>query len=111
MIESEGRFIRFQAKTARETGTGTIQFETVSTKVRSDGYVRDGYAGEIDYFAVFAPNLEEVFLVPICDAASGKMELRFEEPGNNQSRGINWCEDYRMESILGEEFGEFESRM
>ena len=46
-----------------------------------------------------------MYLVPVEEAASGKMELRFEEPGNNQWRGINWYEDYKMDTILAEGFG------
>ena len=100
VIEADDKFLRIQAKTARETATGTIQFETVSTKARSDGYVRDDYTGKIDFFAVFAPTLEEVYLVSIEDAAKGKMEIRFEEPANNQWAGINWHEDYLLDTVL-----------
>ena len=100
MIEVDGDFFRIQAKTGRETDSGTIQFETVSTKARSDGYVRDDYEGDIDFFAVYAPSLEEVYLVPIREAAKGKMEIRFEEPGNNQRVGVNWHEDYLLEGVL-----------
>ena len=37
VIEASGEFHRIQAKTTRETASGMIQFETVSTKARSDG--------------------------------------------------------------------------
>lgn len=93
-------FLRIQAKTAHETDTGTLQFETVSTKARSDGYVRDDYAGDIDFFAVFAPVRETKYLVPIEDSAKGKMELRTEEPKNNQWKGVNWHEDYLLDYML-----------
>jgi hypothetical protein len=100
VVELDGSFIRLQAKTARETESGTLQFETVSTKARSDGYVRDGYIGEIDYFAVFSPSRESKYLVPIEESAKGKMELRTEEPKNNQWKGVNWHEDYLLDAVL-----------
>ena len=62
--------------------------------------MRDDYTGEIDYFAVFAPPLEETYLVAIEEAAKGKMELRFEEPGNNQWAGVNWHEDFKLDTVL-----------
>jgi len=102
VIERQGLFYRVQAKTARLLDTGTIQFETVSTKSRSDGYVRDDYAGAIDYFAVYSPDVDRSYLVYIEDAARGKMEIRVEPPKNNQMAGINWHEDYALDAVLAE---------
>ena len=100
VVEILGRFFRIQAKTARATDTGTLQFETVSTKARSSGYVRDDYTGEIDYFAVYAPSVDAIYLVPIGEAAKGKMELRYEKPANNQMVGVNWHEEYLLDEQL-----------
>ena len=72
VIEPDGRFFRLQAKTGYETGDGTITFETVSTRSRSDGYVRSGYAGEIDYFIVYSAERGRTYLVHIDEAAKGK---------------------------------------
>ena len=103
VVEVRGAFLRIQAKTARKTGTGTIQFETATTKVRSSGYVRDDYSGEIEYFAVYAAWLDGIYLVPIEEAAKGKMELRYQKPDNNQTIGINWHEEYLMDEQLAAE--------
>jgi hypothetical protein len=102
VIEIDGEFHRIQAKTAYANTEGTVCFETVSTRARSDGYERDDYRGQIEFFAVFNPVLDESYLVPIEDAASGKMEIRYREPANNQWSGINWHEDYLLDRRLDE---------
>ena len=102
VIEVGGEFLKIQAKTAYEHGSGKVRFETVSTRVRSDGYERDGYEGEIDYFAVFNPTRQETYLVHVTDAATGKMEIRYEPTKNNQRKGINWHEEYLIDAVLDE---------
>lgn len=93
-------FQRVQCKTAYRNKEGTVQFETLRTRPRSDGYERDGYDGEIDYFAVYNPVCDECYLIPIESAAAGKMEIRFQQPANNQQTGINWHEDYLLDVVI-----------
>jgi len=100
VIELDGSFYKLQAKTAYQHSEGTVRFETVSTRVRSDGYERDGYAGQIDYFVVYDAGRSAVYLIPIEEAAKGKMEIRFKEPANGQESGINWYEDYLLDEQL-----------
>ncbi|WP_302081859.1 group I intron-associated PD-(D/E)XK endonuclease [Salinibaculum rarum] len=101
VVEIADDFYKIQAKTAYDSPTeGTVMFETVSTRTRSDGYERSGYEGKIDFFAVHNPVLDEYYLVSIEDAATGKMEIRYIEPKNNQRKGINWHEDYLLDTVL-----------
>jgi len=102
VVELDGNFTRIQAKTAYQQSAGTVQFETLSTRVRSNGYERDGYEGDIDHFAVYNPVIDESYLVDIDGAATGKMEIRYEEPKNNQRKGINWHEDFLLEKRLNQ---------
>lgn len=100
IVVEVGGFQRLQCKTAYRNKDGTVQFETLRTRPRSDGYEREGYEGEIDYFAVYNPVCDECYLIPIRAAASGKMEIRFRHPANNQQTGINWHEDVLMDAVL-----------
>lgn len=100
VAEVNDQFYKIQAKTAYQHSEGTVRFETVSTRARSEGYERSGYEETIDFFAVYNPVLEEAYLIPIGDAASGKMEIRFRTPKNNQRAGINCHEDYLLDSQL-----------
>lgn len=102
VIEFADSTYKIQAKTAYRHSDGTVRFETVSTRARSEGYERDGYEGLIDYFAVYNPVLDEIYLVGIDEASSGKMEIRFREPANNQQAGINWHTDFVLDHKLNE---------
>lgn len=102
VVEMNGEFHRIQAKTAYKNSDGTVCFETVSTRIRADGYDREDYSGKIDFFAVYNPELDESYLVSIDEAAQGKMEIRFVEPANNQWSGINWHEDFVLDVRLDE---------
>lgn len=59
-----GKFDRVQCKTGRIKRTGSIYFRTAS----SGGYGlanRRHYRGEIEYFAVYCPDNEKCYLVPV----------------------------------------------
>ncbi|WP_254829488.1 group I intron-associated PD-(D/E)XK endonuclease [Haloglomus salinum] len=98
-IEVDGEFYRLQCKTAYG-GPDTVQFETVSTRRTASGYERRAYHGDSDLFAVYNPVVDDVYLVPVEDAAAGKMEIRLTPPANNQSVGINWHEEYLIDARL-----------
>ncbi len=102
VVEVGGRFHRIQCKTAYRKSEGTVAFETVGTRQRRDGYDRRGYDDRAEYFAVYDPINDNRYLVPVSDAASGKIELRFREPKNGQQIGINWCGDYLLDDRLEE---------
>jgi hypothetical protein len=100
-IEVDDSFYKIQAKTAYSgPRQGTVRFETVSTKARSDGYVRTSYEDLIDFFAVYNPHLSESYLISVEEAATGKMEIRFVEAKNNQQKGINWHEEFLLDRKL-----------
>jgi len=102
VIEVDDRLLKMQSKTAFSSTDGTVAFDTISTRVKNSGYDRDGYEGEIDYFVVFNPILDETYLVHIDEAAAQRMEIRYVEPKRNQWAGVNWHEDYRLEARLPE---------
>lgn len=106
LVDIGTEILRVQCKTAYVNGDdeSTVRFETQSTKVRSDGYERTGYDGDIDYFAVHNPVHQESYLIPIGEAPKGKMEIRVEWPQNNQTKGINWHEDYLLEPWIESTF-------
>jgi len=100
VVESDGQFYRVQCKTAYRKSSGTVAFETVSTRRRRDGYDRRGYDGYAEYFAVYDPINDNRYLIPVSEAATGKMEIGFRAPRNGQRAGINWTEDYLFDEQL-----------
>ena len=80
VVEVGGRFHRIQCKTAYRKS--------------------EGYDGRAEYFAVYDPVNDNRYLIPVSDAATGKMEIRFREPKNGQRVGSNWAGDYLLRKRL-----------
>ena len=98
VIEEAGEFFRVQVKTGR-LEDGRVQFETRSTGTLTRRRKKEGYDGVIEIFAVYSPDVDETFVVPISDAPRTSMGLRV-EPARKPSRRINWAEDYTLENWL-----------
>jgi hypothetical protein len=89
------RFLRIQCKTGK-LRRGVIKFNTVSTRSNRYDVVKRGYAGEVDGFAVWCPQIGKGYYLPIGDVASGIGTLRVEPPANGQRRGVRWAVDYEL---------------
>src|SRR5262245_60269511 len=79
--EEDGRFWRVQCKTAY-LYCGVLKFPTCSVDSRSmEGRtLRRGYRGEIDYFGVYSPTNDKVYLVPVEEVPIGEASLRLDQP-------------------------------
>jgi len=101
VVEMDGEFFRFQAKTAYESkNEGTFRFETRSTRVKNQGYEREGYDGKIDYFAVYHPETDGIYVVPIHEVPENQMAIRYEEAPPGYESGVNWYEDYLLDHFV-----------
>ncbi|WP_247003820.1 group I intron-associated PD-(D/E)XK endonuclease [Halosolutus gelatinilyticus] len=100
VVEVGGRLHRIQCKTAYRKNEGAVAFETVSTRRRGSGSDRTEYDGCAEYFAVYDPINDDEYLVPVSDAATETMALRFRTPKTEQRAGINWCEEYLLDDRL-----------
>ncbi|WP_161596535.1 group I intron-associated PD-(D/E)XK endonuclease [Salinigranum halophilum] len=99
VIETSQGFNRLQCKSARDEGE-VIRFSTRSTRPRANGYDTADYDRDIDYFITTVGLGSDVYLVPIEDASKNEMVLRKEPPANNQSKGINWADEYRLDAHI-----------
>lgn len=98
VIDDGTWFARVQCKTGR-LRRGAIRFNTCSTygHHQRPGNARRGYHGEIDYFAVFCPDTERVYLVPIGELhVKTEAALRVDPSRNGQSRYIRLARDYEI---------------
>jgi len=101
VAEIGGCFYRIQAKTAFDgKRDGTVEFRTRSVRTKSDGYEREGYEGEIDYFSVLNVREEEIYLVTIEEAGSTATTIRYEPAANNNRANVNCHEEYRLDTVL-----------
>lgn len=84
--DGERRLVRVQCKTSRLV-KGVLSFRVCSNTAS----VYQDYRGEIDEFGVYAPELDEVFLVPVEHVATRGCHLRIEPTANGQAAGVRWA--------------------
>ena len=92
-----GRLIKIQVKTGR-LRRGVVFFNCYSSHAHR-GARPEFYFGKIDFFAVYCPDNEEFYIVPIGSKAvtRGSASLRVLAPANNMSKTINWAREYRFD--------------
>lgn len=99
IVDINGKFIRIQVKTSHSENDGASFAFSCRSCNRKDGkIVHHLYSKEeIDYFATIFDG--QCYLVPVEDCGAEK-RLRILPPKNNQTRGIFWAKDYKLEEIV-----------
>lgn len=101
LVETEdGEFIRIQCKTAR-LRQGAVRFPTCSITYhhpnnRGTDYYRHDYRGQADFFGVYCPETDGVYLVPVDEVPLTAAALRVTPTRNNQEIGVRWAKDYQL---------------
>src|SRR5215471_10838390 len=87
-------FIRVQCKSG-VLRNGAVSFRTASADRRRP--MGDSYFGQVDAFAVYCPELDTCYLVPIDDMPARQVgALRVRAPVNGQITRIRWAEPYAL---------------
>src|SRR5205085_10152139 len=95
--DEEGRFHRVQCKTGRlRRGAVCFRSHRLRAAKRETGWHRrvTNYAGKIEFFGVYCPETDQVYLVPIGEATNRTCSLRVTPAKNGQHKGIRWAKDY-----------------
>ena len=99
VIEEDNRFYRVQCKTGRMF-RGAVCFRPHRLRVarKETGWQRrvTNYEGAVDFFGVYCPENDCVYLVPIGITSRRACSLRVLPSKNNQSRKIHWAKDYEV---------------
>jgi hypothetical protein len=95
VIDSGDRFVRVQCKTGR-LRDGAIRFSTRSIQTNTRRAVKRTYRQEADVFAVYCPQTDRTYVIPVADAPSDCMYLRVDSARNGQAQGINRAADYEL---------------
>ena len=101
VIDRAGQLKRVQCKTGR-LRDGAVHFATASTygHLPSPRESRKDYIGQIDEFAIYCPDTEGVYLIPIEDVlARTNAHLRVEPPLNGQRKRIRYVKDYEIARV------------
>jgi hypothetical protein len=105
VFELHGQLLRVQCKIGRR------RREVVEVRARTcrridGGYLRGTYSpDEVDAVAVYCPENEQSYLVPITEIPKGgNLYLRLSPSRNNQKLRVNWATQYELGAIaqLGE---------
>ena len=92
--EGGGAFFWVQCKTG-VLRRGALCFRTASADRRRP--LGDPYTGQVDAFALYSPELDASFLVPIEDLPTRQVaSLRIRPPASGQKVGIRWGNPYAL---------------
>lgn len=94
--DADGKFWKIQCKTAWLSAQteGVLTFAGCSTGGKG-GAVRRGYQDDVDYFAVYSPDTDKVYLIPAKDIGL-QVSLRLTPPKNRQEKHIRYAADYEL---------------
>ena len=95
VLDQGEAFLRVQCKTGR-LRDGRIVFSTKSVRSNTKEVLTRSYEGEIDYFAVYCPETESVYMVPSAGIARGYCALRVEPCANGQVKHVNWAAEHEL---------------
>ena len=93
VVDVDGKFVRGQCKTGVYRG-GCVRFHPCST----NGFTgrKAGYAGQIEVFWVYCPEIDKVYQVPVGDVGSSQALLRIDPPRGGATSKIRWARDYEI---------------
>lgn len=101
MEDADRKFWRVQCKTAwLSKDQATIEFNACSNHYaytwQKNSMTRRHYRGEVEFFAVYSPDLDKVYLIPVDHVGMNAASLRLVPPKNNQGKNIRWAKDYEI---------------
>ena len=102
VVGEGGRFLKVQCKTGRLT-SGAVRFKVCSMYYHHPNkwgktMSTRPYTGEVDFFGVYCPDTDTVYLVPSADVeyCHNSVALRVTPPKNNQAKRVRWAADYEI---------------
>lgn len=101
VVDTGTRIVKVQVKTAT-FGKGCIQCKTRRRNASYDRTMRRYEKGEVDYFAIYCPQLNKLYGMSFEEAARGSVSLRKEPTLNKQEKFVRWAKDYSWEKHIAE---------
>lgn len=97
VVDNNEEFIRIQCKHA-PYNDGSIICDFRTGTIPNGNEFTTYSKNEIDVFAVYSLEIEEMFWIPFEDTPETGMSLRVEQP-DKKSPKINWAEEYKFDGI------------
>ena len=97
VIDDGKTLLRVQCKTGRFKN-GCISFNAFSVAGNSNGKSQ-AYTDLADIFAIYCPDNEQVYIVPVPKVGISKVYLRVEPSQNNQQKRVRWAREHVLMPI------------
>jgi PD-(D/E)XK endonuclease len=107
-VDTGTRIVKVQVKTATFE-KGCIVCKTRRRNANYDRTMRRYEKGEVDYFAIYCPQLNELYGMSF-EAAKGSASLRIEPTLNKQEKYIRWAKNYCWDKHIAELKDEWRGR-
>lgn len=98
VIDDGERMIKVQCKTGR-LRNGAIIFTTCSSYAHR-GLGRRDYRGQVDVFAVYCPETDGCYIIPVDSVGIRHCSLRIEKSRNGQARNVRLAADFAVPRAL-----------
>ena len=93
-ILKDGKAVKLQVKYTTLLSNGIIEVKFRTSWADKHGTHIHAYKErDFDYYAIYCPNKETVLYVP--NSTDCPKAIRFNKPGNNQTKYVKWADDYR----------------
>lgn len=97
VLDLRDRFVRVQTKTARlAPDRSALIAATCSVSGLGAARRRLGYRGQVDLFAIYSPDTNRVYLVPVDECPESEVRLRLSATKNGQASGVRFAADYEL---------------
>jgi len=104
VVEAGGQFLSVQCKTARyrmhRDRSGAVLCFNAYSGVWGVGdhdvSRRQSYRGEVDLFAVYSPDTQQVYVLAVDKVPETEVWLRLEPARNHQKARIRWAEEHTL---------------
>jgi len=92
-----------QCKTGRFRN-GCIVWSSCSSHTLT--HIKTGYRGQVDYFGVWCPDFDDVYLVPVDEVGEREGWLRVDPARNGRKEeNIRWAKDYKVYRLEAKHYG------
>jgi hypothetical protein len=98
VIDDGTMLLKVQVKTGR-LRAGAVEFNCYSSHAHHGGPSCRTYAGQVDCFGVYCPQLDTTYLVPIGALATFHGSLRVAPTKNGQDKHVRWADEYRIRPL------------
>lgn len=100
VVDENGIFERVQVKTGR-VQDGLLRADICSSYAHR-GRGKKDYRGDADLFAIYCPQLDKIYIVPVADAGRATIHLRINPAKNGQKSNIRFAKDYEFNSRVAQ---------